>query len=393
MRDATLTRRLRQRLAHQKSQGRWRKSTINTGQLLNFASNDYLGLAHSPQLQAALQKAAHLPVGSGAAHLISGHHESHHQLESELAQWLEVDDCLLFANGYMANLAVLQTLVEKNDVVISDKLNHASLIDGARFSKATSKRYPHNDIEALSRRLAQAHQKGQQALIVTDGVFSMDGDQAHLAKIRALQTHYQAWLYVDDAHGLGVLGPNGRGTLAQAGLCIDENTVLMGTLGKALGTSGAFVAGSHTLIEALKQLARPYIYTTASAPILTEVTRQALACVINDSNRQAQLHANIHTFRALAQAADLPLSKSMTPIQPLLLGNNAKTMAVAQSLYEAGFWVGAIRPPTVPEGQARLRITLTSTHTTEQIQTLVNVLSQTLAHLEPLEPFDVAQYR
>lgn len=393
MSDATLTQRLRQRLEQQQVQGRWRERTINTGQLLNFASNDYLGLAQSPSLQAALQKASHLPVGSGAAHLISGHYDSHHQLENELAQWLGVDRCLLFANGYMANLAVLQTLVEKNDVVISDKRNHASLIDGVRLSSATSKRYPHNDIEALSRRLAQAHQQGQQALIVTDGVFSMDGDQAPLAEIRALQAHYQAWLFVDDAHGIGVLGPNGRGSLAQAGLCMDDNTLLMGTLGKALGTSGAFVAGSHTLIETLKQLARPYIYTTASAPILAEVTRQALAIVANDSSRQAQLHTNIRTFRRLAQAAHLPLSESMTAIQPLLLGDNAKTMAVAQSVYEAGFWVGAIRPPTVPEGQARLRITLSSAHTTEQINQLIRALCHALAHFEPLEPSHVAQYR
>ncbi|KUJ72623.1 8-amino-7-oxononanoate synthase [Thiomicrospira sp. WB1] len=385
--EASLSDRLEQKLANHRANGLWRQrplvtqpqsvtTQINGLTCLNFASNDYLGLANHPTIKHAAKVAlSDHSLGSGAAHLISGHHLSHHLLEDELADWLGVEAALLFSTGYMANLAVQQTLAEKGDVIIADKLNHASLLDGARLSAAELQRYPHVDLNALEKRLQRARQAERQALVVTDGVFSMDGDLAPLAGIQALCQTYQAWLLVDDAHGFGVLGPEGRGSFAHFGLRPDDNTILVGTLGKAFGTAGAFVAGSKQLIDTLMQLARPYVFTTASSPIMAEATRAALSLVQTDEPRRQRLHDNINAFRTLASQANLPLMASSTPIQPILIGDNAPTMALAETLKSAGFWVGAIRPPTVPKGSARLRITLSADHSAEQIEQLVRALA------------------
>ncbi|MGC9386950.1 MAG: 8-amino-7-oxononanoate synthase [Hydrogenovibrio sp.] len=349
---------------------------INGLQVVNFSSNDYLGLANHPKLKEALQSVDSLSYGSGAAHLVTGHHLEHHLLEDEIADWLGCDRALLFSTGYMANLAVQQTLMQKGDWILADKLNHASLIDGARFSDADLKRYPHNDMQALEKRLKQAQAENRQCLIVTDGVFSMDGDFAPLDTIQTLAKTYQAWLFVDDAHGFGAAGPHGRGTFEQFGLTPDDNTILMGTFGKAFGTSGAFVAGSQTLIETLIQLARPYIYTTASSPINAKVTRQALQLVQNGDDARQKLQRHIQQFRDGAAKIGLTLWPSQSAIQPIMIGDSQRALDWSDALKQQGYWVGAIRPPTVPKNTARLRVTLSASHTSEQIDGLLAALAQ-----------------
>jgi 8-amino-7-oxononanoate synthase len=350
---------------------------INGIDCVNFCSNDYLGLANHPQIKqrliSALQNSG-ISYGSGAAHLVTGHHLEHHLLEDELADWLGVERVLLFSTGFMANLAVLQTLAQKGDVILGDKLNHASLVDGALHSEADFKRYPHLDTQTLEKRLQQAYQKQQQAIIVTDGVFSMDGDLAPLAKIQQLAKTYHAWTIIDDAHGFGPLGNKGRGTLNHFGLKADDNTVQIGTLGKAFGCSGAFVAGSNTVIEALIQFARPYIYTTASTQLNAVAVREALQIIQQADNERQQLHDLIQQFRDGAEAIGLQLWDSPTAIQPILLGDSSTALSWSEHLKQQGFWVAAIRPPTVPKGQARLRVTLSASHTSEQVQQLLAAL-------------------
>ncbi|WP_024851985.1 8-amino-7-oxononanoate synthase [Hydrogenovibrio kuenenii] len=347
---------------------------INGLQTINFSSNDYLGLANHPALKKILQETNDLSVGSGAAHLVTGHHLEHHLLEDELADWLGCDRALLFSTGYMANLAVQPALMQKGDWILSDKLNHASLLDGALLSAADLKRYAHNDMKALEKRLKQAQEANIQCLIVTDGVFSMDGDLAKLPEIQALTQKYGAWLLIDDAHGLGVLGQKGKGCFEHFGLTPDENTLIMGTLGKAFGTSGAFVAGSEVAIEALIQFARPYIYTTAMSPVNAKVTRSALKLVRDANVRRQQLKDNIAFFRQGATAIGLNLMPSESAIQPILLGDSEVAIAWSETLKQAGCWVSAIRPPTVPKDTARLRITLSASHTHAQIQQLLDAL-------------------
>lgn len=384
---ATLSDRFAPRLQQRQTQALYRKRPlalsaqqppmqINGLKVVNFASNDYLGLANHPEIKQAIRENLNdLSVGSGAAHLVTGHHLQHHLLEDELADWLGVERVLLFSTGYMANLAVLETLMQKGDVILADKLNHASLIDGAQHSPATVKRYPHADTQALARRLnALALSAEQQAMVVTDGVFSMDGDMAPLKKIAQLCQNSQSWLFVDDAHGLGVLGEQGRGSLNHCGLDINDNTILMGTLGKAFGVSGAFVAGSETLIETLIQFARPYIYTTAMSPLMALAGRAALKLVQSADDRRAQLQDNIQQFKQGCQQLGLPLMPSDTAIQPLVLGDSETALEWSEQLKQAGFWVTAIRPPTVPQNTARLRITLSASHTSEQIELLLNQL-------------------
>lgn len=356
---------------------------INGLQVINFSSNDYLGLANDAQIKtdliAALQN-ENIGYGSGAAHLVTGHHLHHHLLEDELADWLGVERTLLFSTGYMANLAVQQTLMQSGDLILADKLNHASLIDGALHSEAELKRYAHNDMAALARRLqtfaeknAQKNSTGQ-VLIATDGVFSMDGDIAPLPEIQALAKQYGAWLLVDDAHGFGMLGQKGRGSFDYFGLKADENTIIVGTLGKAFGTSGAFVAGSQVLIETLIQFARPYIYTTALPMLNALATRSALQRVTSMDAERALLQQHIARFRTGAEQIGLNLWPSPTAIQPIILGDSETALRWSEQLKQLGFWVTAIRPPTVPQGQARLRITLTAKHTAEQIDALLNAL-------------------
>ncbi|EGW55935.1 8-amino-7-oxononanoate synthase [Candidatus Endoriftia persephonae] len=343
--------------------------------MLAFCSNDYLGLANHPELKAAMHAGIdRWGAGSGAAHLISGHSAAHHALEEELAEFTGRERALLFSTGYMANLGVLAALTDRGDTIFQDRLNHASLIDGGLLSRARLRRYPHADLAVLERLLADT-QSGRR-LIATDGVFSMDGDLAPLGALARLAKAHDAWLMVDDAHGLGVLGEHGGGSLEQFGLDAAEVPILMGTLGKGLGSFGAFVAGSESLIEPLIQQARPYVYTTASPPALAEATRAALRIVQSEPWRRQRLAELIARFRQGAQQLGLPLMASQTPIQPIVAGAAATALAWSRQLETAGILLSAIRPPTVPEGSARLRVTLSAAHTDEQLDRLLDALAQ-----------------
>lgn len=352
---------------------------IQGREYLSFASNDYLGLANHPDVVAALQQgAATWGVGGGAAHLVTGHLLPHQQLEEALAHWTGRERALLFSSGYQANLAVISALLGSGDTLLHDRLNHASLLDAGRLSGARFSRYLHNDMDSLSTRLSRA--RGN-TLIATDGVFSMDGDLAPLPDICRLAQQQDAWVMVDDAHGLGVLGKTGAGSLELFNLSSQEVPVLMGTLGKALGTSGAFIAGSHELIEALIQFARPYIYSTSSSPALACATLESLRIVQKEHWRRQHLQQLIALFRQGAQTLGLQLMPSTTAIQPILIGDSAQAMRLAQQLQEHGLWITAIRPPTVPKGSARLRITLSAAHSTAHIERLL----ETLANILPRE--------
>ena len=349
--------------------------------LIDFCGNDYLGLARHPDLVSALTRAAAIEgVGTGAAHLVSGHRGEHAALEDELADWTGRQRAVLFSTGVMANLGALQALLGAGGLpgrgealCVQDRLNHASLIDGAQLAGAELRRYPHGDAEAAARQLAA--RPDHAALLATDGVFSMDGDIAPLADLAALCRDRHALFYVDDAHGLGVMGPQGAGSVAAAGLDARQVPVLMGTLGKALGTAGAFVAGDNDLIEAIVQFARPYVYTTAMPAVLAAATRASLRLVRADTDgRRERLGAHIARFRAGAKQLGLHVLDSSTAIQPLLVGSTEAAMGASRALEAAGFLVVAIRPPTVPQGAARLRITLSAAHSFDQIDALLEAL-------------------
>ena len=348
---------------------------LETGsrRLLSFCSNDYLGLAQHPQLIAALTRAArHAGVGSTSAHLICGHRTEHAELEEALAVWTGRERALLFSTGYMANLGVLQALLARGDVCVQDKLNHACLLDGAKLSGAELKRYPHADAAAAARQLATSPNAA--ALLATDGVFSMDGDIAPLSELATLCANERATLMVDDAHGLGVLGPHGAGSISAAKLGQHEVPLLMATLGKALGCAGAFVAGPAALIDGLIQFARPYVYTTAMPPALAAAALEAVQLAQTETWRREKLFALIARFRRGATELGLPLTASASAIQPLLLGSAEAALAAAQALERQGFLVSAIRPPTVPAGQARLRITLSAAHEEAHVDHLLGSL-------------------
>ena len=340
---------------------------------LAFSSNDYLGLANHPQVVAAMQQgAARWGVGGGASHLVMGHSEPHHQLELALAKFTGRERVLLMSSGYMANLAVITALVGQGDSVLHDRLNHASLLDGGLLSGARFSRYLHNDLNSLQQRLQRAQGN---TLLVTDGVFSMDGDLAQLPELAAQAKAHDAWLMVDDAHGFGVLGATGGGLVEHYGLSAEDVPVLVGTLGKSFGTSGAFVAGSEELIETLIQFARPYIYTTSSPPAVACATLASLDLLQKEQWRREHLQQLIAQFRQGVKALGLNLMDSPTPIQPIIIGDSGRAMAVSAKLREQGIVVGAIRPPTVPAGSARLRITLTAGHSAEQVQQLLDGLA------------------
>jgi len=344
---------------------------------LAFCSNDYLGLASDSRLKRALQDSVeHYAVGSGASHLITGHTKAHHDLENALAVFTQRESALLFSTGYMANLGVITALVGRQDAIFLDKLNHASLVDAAILSRAQLHRYPHNKLSTLDRLLAKS--TAAHKLIVTDGVFSMDGDIAPLPNLVELAKTHQAWLMVDDAHGLGVLGNTGGGTLEHYGLTAQDVPVLMGTLGKAFGVFGAFVAGSALLIEALIQSARSYIYTTALPPAIAETVQTSLRLAKKDSWRRQRLQELIRYFRNKAAQHHIPLMDTFTPIQPIILGESQKALAVSAALYKQGILVTAIRPPTVPQGSARLRITISALHQENQIDRLIKALLNVL---------------
>jgi 8-amino-7-oxononanoate synthase len=348
---------------------------LETGsrRLLSFCSNDYLGLAQHPQLIAALKRVADDEgVGSTSAHLICGHRAEHAALEEALAAWTGRARVLLFSTGYMANLGVLQALLARGDVCVQDKLNHACLLDGAQLSGAELKRYPHADVAAASRQLVSRSEAA--ALLATDGVFSMDGDVAPLRELAALCSRERATLMVDDAHGLGVLGEDGAGSVRAGGLGQREVPILMATLGKALGCAGAFVAGSAALIDGLMQFARPYAYTTAMPPALAAAALAAVRLAQTEAWRREKLAALIERFRRGAGELGLPLSASISAIQPLLLGSADAALAAALALERQGLLVSAIRPPTVPQGHARLRITLSAAHEEGHVDQLLAAL-------------------
>jgi 8-amino-7-oxononanoate synthase len=343
--------------------------------LLSFCSNDYLGLANHPQVVQALQRGAErYGAGSGSAHLVAGHSAAHHALEEELAAFTGRPRALLYSTGYMANQGVITALLGRGDSVYQDRLNHASLIDGGLLSRAELKRYPHNDLAALAGRMA--YQRGGEALVAVDGVFSMDGDLAPLPELAALCREREAWLLVDDAHGLGVLGRDGRGSVDHFGLDDQAVPILMGTLGKAFGTFGAFVAGSEVLIETLIQQSRSYIYTTALPPAVAEATRASLRLVQEEGGRREQLGRLISRFREGAGQLGLDLMPSETAIQPILAGSAERALAWSRALEAQGMLVTAIRPPTVPAGSARLRVTLSASHEIDQVDRLLEALGR-----------------
>ena len=341
---------------------------------LSFCSNDYLDLARHPAVVAAfIASAGRDGVGAGASHLITGHHRAHHALEEELADFVGTPRALLFSTGYMANLGVATALMQRHGSVFEDKLNHASLIDAARLSGARVQRYAHGDVGRLKSLLAAAR---SEKLILSDGVFSMDGDVAPLPALLEAARAQDAWLLLDDAHGLGVLGAGGRGTFEHFNLPVTSPAILMGTLGKALGTFGAFVAGSADLIDTLIQHARTYIYTTALPPAVAEAARASLRVLRADDGRRALLQARIRQFRDGAQQLGLTLPTSETAIQPVILGAPGLALAASAALRARGLLVSAIRPPTVPAGTARLRITLSAGHTPQQVERLLDALGQ-----------------
>ncbi|MFM1892598.1 MAG: hypothetical protein RLZ44_1675 [Pseudomonadota bacterium] len=346
---------------------------VDGRRLLAFCSNDYLGLAADPRLAEAAQRGlARYGTGSGAAHLVSGHSAAHHALEQELAEFTGRERALLFSTGYMANLGVITALTGRGDSVFEDRLNHASLLDGGLLSGARFRRYPHADAAALDRLLPAA---GGERLVASDGVFSMDGDLAPLPALAEACRAHGAWLLVDDAHGLGVLGQQGRGSLAHFGLAGADVPVLMGTLGKAFGTAGAFVAGSADLIETLIQQARSYVYTTATPPALAEATRESLRIARAEEWRRERLRALVARFRTEAAALGLQLMPSATPIQPIVAGDAARALAWSAALEARGILVTAIRPPTVPAGSARLRVTFSAAHSDAQLDRLLDALA------------------
>ncbi|MDG9876051.1 8-amino-7-oxononanoate synthase [Pseudomonas juntendi] len=353
---------------------------VDGQRLLAFCSNDYLGLANHPEVVGAWQAGAERwGVGGGASHLVIGHSTPHHQVEEALAELTGRPRALLFSTGYMANLGAITALVGQGDTVLQDRLNHASLLDGGLLSGARFNRYLHNDLVSLASRLDKAVGN---TLVVTDGVFSMDGDLADLPALAEVARARGAWLMVDDAHGLGTLGAQGGGIVEHFGLGVDDVPVLIGTLGKACGTSGAFVAGSEELIEALVQFARPYIYTTSQPPALACATLKSLELLRRESWRREHLAALIRQFREGAQQIGLELMDSPTPIQPIVIGDSAQALRLSRMLRERGLLVTAIRPPTVPAGSARLRVTLSAAHSQAQVQLLLNALAECYPQLE-----------
>lgn len=355
--------------------------------LINFASNDYLGLAQHPALREALIRAAQSwGVGATAAHLLGGHREEHAALEEKLARWTGRERALLFSTGYMANLGALQALLGDGEpasrsrpgqtLCVQDKLNHACLIDGARLAGCELKRYVHADVESARRQLLSRPDSA--VLVATDGVFSMDGDVAPLLQLSALCKEQYATLLVDDAHGLGVLGSEGAGSLVEAGLRQDDVPVLMATLGKALGVAGAFIAGSAVLIDGLVQFARTHMYTTAMPPSLAAATSAAIDIARFEDWRRAKLQRLIAHFRHGAVERGIALLDSRTPIQPVLVGESRAALDAAKHLESLGYFVPAIRPPTVAQGKARLRVALSALHEEADVEGLLNAIARSL---------------
>ena len=367
--------------------------TVEGRRCINFCSNDYLGLAADPRVAAAASAAlGRCGTGSGASALVSGHNAEHARLEEELADFIGRPRALLFSSGWAANLGVLRALFGKADTLVCDELNHASLIDGARLAGARYERVPHGDVPAFEAAMNAAAGREGTLGLVTDSVFSMDGDLADLPALAAISRRHGATMITDDAHGFGVLGATGRGAVehwSSAAVASPETgnqqpttavapDVYIATLGKSLGTAGAFVAGSEVLIEYLIQRARTWVFSTAPPPAIAAAARAALRIVREEPEHRRRLHANIRRFRAGAVQLGLPISPSLTPIQPLILGEAARALELSRKLFERGYWVAAIRPPTVPPGTSRLRITLSAAHTAEQIDGLLEAVASGL---------------
>lgn len=351
-----------------------------------FCSNDYLGLANHPQVkQAFIDAVQQYGVGAGSAHLVIGHHALHDKLENALAEFLGVPNVLLFSTGYMANLGVVNGLMDKKGYVFEDKLNHASLLDAGMSSGAKFSRYFHNDLQDLERKINKADPNADK-MIITDGVFSMDGDCANLTALAAVAKKQNAMLMVDDAHGFGVLGESGRGLVNHSGLTYQDVPIQMGTLGKGFGTFGAFVAGNETIIDSLVQWARTYVYTTALPPAVAGATLESLKIIQQEQWRRDHLTMLIEHFKVSVKAMGLTLMPSDTPIQPIVVGSATSAMQLAQKLKDEGIIVTAIRPPTVPEGTARLRITFSASHTKAHVEKLLIALEKHVIAPVQLKP-------
>jgi 8-amino-7-oxononanoate synthase len=362
----------RRRLVRESPQGP--RIVVDGQEVLAFCSNDYLGLANHPRIvKAAIEAASRHGVGEGASHLLSGHSTVHERLESKLAEFMQMPRALLFSTGYQANIGAVTALAGPEDAIFSDALNHASLIDGVRLSRARVVRYPHADLGFLSAALAESDARTK--LIVTDGVFSMDGDVAPLPAMLDLCERHDAWLLVDDAHGFGVMGPEGRGSPAHFGLR-SPRIVYVGTLGKAAGVAGAFVAGAAEMVETLLQRARTYIYTTAAPAMLAAAVEASLELIREDEWRREHLRNLIAVLRRELRESESALAPSESPIQPLILGGNSEAVRASATLRERGILVPAIRPPTVPEGTARLRISLSAAHSEEEVVRLAAALRE-----------------
>ncbi|HIO91851.1 MAG TPA: 8-amino-7-oxononanoate synthase [Leucothrix mucor] len=354
---------------------------IDGQNVLNFCSNDYLGLANHPDIISSFKKATDsYGVGSGSAHLISGHSKAHQELEESLADFTGRERALLFSTGYMANIGVLNALSDQGDIIYADRLNHASLVDGALLSKASVKRYQHNDIASLERQIILQKIKNkyqENKIIVSDGVFSMDGDTAHVNQLATTAKEHQAWLMIDDAHGFGTLGKTGGGLLQQQNLGQEDVPILMATLGKAAGTAGAFIAGSEELIEYLIQTARSHIFTTAMPAAIAAATIASLEIIRKDQWRREKLDTLIKQFKQGARELGIELMPSDTAIQPIMVGSSKKAVEISQQLLDKGLLVSAIRPPTVAKNTARLRITLSAAHDEKMVDELLTKLGET----------------
>ena len=349
---------------------------------LNFSSNDYLGLAADPMLIKAWQKGAQrYGVGSGGSYLVTGYSNAHQELTDQLKEWLGVPALALFSAGYSANQAIIKLLLSKNDLLIQDKLNHASLMEAGALAPCKMVRFKHNDSAHLQQ-LLDKPSRDTNKLIISEGVFSMDGDCAPIATIAQQAKAADAWLMVDDAHGLGVLGKNGQGSVVAAGLKNADLQIYMATFGKALGVGGAFVAGSQAFIDYLTNFSKPYIYTTGLPPAMAYTIAQAASMAETQQWRRDKLQSLIIYFHQLAAASGIKIGESNSAIQPLLIGDSKQAMLLADKLKALGFWITAIRPPTVPANSARLRITLTANHHTDDIKMLISAISQTLKEIK-----------
>jgi 8-amino-7-oxononanoate synthase len=363
---------MRRRIVRESPQGP--RIVVEGREYLAFCSNDYLGLANHPRVvEAAIDAALRHGVGEGGSHLLSGHSAVHERLEAKLAQFMEMPRALLFSSGYQANIGAITALAGPEDAIFSDALNHASLIDGVRLSGARVVRYPHADLGFLGKALADSRARAR--LIVTDGVFSMDGDIAPLPALLDLCERHDAWLLVDDAHGFGVIGPEGRGSPAHFGLS-SARIVYVGTLGKAAGVAGAFVAGAAEPVETVLQRARTYLYTTAGPALLAAAVEASLRLIREEEWRREHLRQLIGAFKRALEGTEAVLAPSDTPIQPLIIGGNSEAVAASTALRERGILVPAIRPPTVPEGTARLRISLSAAHGEQDVLRLVAALRE-----------------